>query len=428
MAKMKVLISGCGVGGPALALWLARIGADITVVERAPHLRATGQQIDIRGQGIPLLAKMGIQEEVKEVVTKEPGAQLINTYGKTMAFFPADPQSDTKQGLSSEYEIMRGDLIHILQGATKNHKAVRYLFGKSIDSFTQDDIADPNGKVHVLFSDGQTEDYDLLVGADGARSRIRRLMLGLSNPDALESQNAHFAFFSIPARPGDSNRWTICFLPERAVLSSRKDHPDYLRAYMIIHGKYPSLDAAYESNDKAQLKKAWSDLFAGRGWEADRFLHELEHSRVAEDLYAGPINFVKLPEGGWNKGRVTLLGDAACSSTLNGKGTTVALAGAYVLAGEIATLLDAGETLHRTIVQGTANYEKTLRPLVKIAQTTSKGGFGSNLPQTWWQIYLLWFVAWLAALFRLDKWGWLTSDNLDQWQLPEYRVLDQKRV
>ncbi|KAK6854859.1 hypothetical protein PG995_009047 [Apiospora arundinis] len=414
MAPMRVLISGCGVGGPSLAIWLARLEADVTVVERCPDLRVTGQQIDIRGQAVDLLDSMGIKEALKSVVTKEPGAQLVNQQGQTVAFFPTEPASSSKQGLSSEYEIMRGDLVRTLYNATKETKNVRYWFNKSIESFTQDDEADPAGKVHVHFSDGHQEDFDLVVGADGVYSKTRKIMMGPKFPDSLASEHTHFAFFSIPSRPNDSDRWTICLLPKRAVLMSRRDHPDFLRAYMMIYGDQPSLDVAYATRNKATIKEAWAALFRSRGWEADRFCDGLLNCPEADDLYAGPVNFVKLPEGGWSQGRVTLLGDAACSSTLNGKGTMLAMVAGYVLAGEI---------IHEAIRLGTVNYEKTLRPLAEIAQKTNENGLGASLPETSCGIRLLHLGAWVASHLRLDKLGYLSVDGLEKWKLPEYPSL-----
>lgn len=421
---MKVLISGCGVGGASLAFWLARMGAGVTVTERFPGLRASGQQIDLRGPAVSLLDNMGIKEAVKSIVTKEPGTQLVNAKGQTIAYFPSDPQSSSRQGFSSEYEIMRGDLVQVLYNSTKENENVRCWFNKSIKSFTQDDVADPAGKVHVSFSDGHQEDFDLVVGADGVYSQTRKIMMGPKFAESLVSQHTHFAYFSIPAQPDDTSRWTVCFLPERVLLMSRKDHPDFLRAYMMIYGDHPSLEAAYESRDKVALRKAWDGILRGRGWKADRFCDGLLHSPESEDLYAGPVNFVKLPEGGWSQGRVALLGDAAYASTLNGMGTSVAMVAAYVMAGEIATLLLKGETVHRAILQGTANYEKTLRPLITIAQKANEAGLGASFPQTSWGIRLLQLATRAAAFLHLDRLGWFTGDNLHEWQMPAYPSLE----
>ncbi|KLU81129.1 oxidoreductase, partial [Magnaporthiopsis poae ATCC 64411] len=265
MADLKVLIVGCGVAGSAQAVWFARLGADVTVIERRPDLTGGGQQIDFRGPAIPLMDKMGIRDEIKAVITKEPGMQIVDTRGKTVAFFPTNQDGSSAQSFSSDYEIMRGDLVRVMCEANKGQERVRYLFDTTIESFTQDDVEDPNGKVHVCFADGRREDYDLVIGADGSGSKVRRLMLGPGVPDAVESQDFHFAFFSIASRPDDSYRWTICLRPGRAVLVSRRDRPDLLRAYFMIDGDHPTLNAAYKSGDREQLKQAWVELFRGRG-------------------------------------------------------------------------------------------------------------------------------------------------------------------
>ncbi|KAJ1323876.1 salicylate hydroxylase [Microdochium nivale] len=424
MAQMKALISGCGIAGLSLAYWLARMGADVTIIELTPDLRSTGQQIDLRGPAIPLMDKMGVKGAMKAAVAKEPGTQIVNRRGRTVAYFPTGPDVNSKQGLSSEYEIMRGNLVKVLYDHIDKEENVRFLFNKTIARYTQDDKASSTGKVRVRFSDGQEDDFDLVVGADGVYSQTRKLMMGPTFSDSLVSERSHFAFFSIPSKPHDSNRWTVCFLPERAVLMSRQDDPDFLRAYMMVYGDQPSLEAAYETRDKTALRKAWASLLRGRGWESDRFCDGLLHSPESEDLYGGLVNFVKLPERGWSDGRVTLVGDAACASTLNGMGTTLAMVAGYVLAGEIAALLAKGETVHKAVIQGAANYETKLRPLAAIAQESHKDGMGAVLPQTTWGILLWHLAAWVASVLRLDKLGLLTFDNLHKWELPHYPDLD----
>src|ERR1700760_3856821 len=109
MAPLKVLIIGGGVAGPALAHWLSRIEADVTLIERSSDIRASGQQIDLRAQGVPLMGKMGIEAAVRAVTVHESGTQLIDINGKTKAFFPAAEAGSAKQSFTSEFEIMRGD-------------------------------------------------------------------------------------------------------------------------------------------------------------------------------------------------------------------------------------------------------------------------------------------------------------------------------
>jgi 2-polyprenyl-6-methoxyphenol hydroxylase-like FAD-dependent oxidoreductase len=177
MAPLKALIIGGGVAGPALAHWLSRIGANITLIERSPHIRASGQQVDLRAQGVPMMKKMGIEAAVRAATVHETGTQLIDLNGRTKAFFPAAQDGTGNQSFTSEYEIMRGDLVRILYGLTEQRPNVQHLFNTTIDSFTQDEESDPNGKVHVSFQDGRTEDFDLIVGTDGSGSKTRRMML-----------------------------------------------------------------------------------------------------------------------------------------------------------------------------------------------------------------------------------------------------------
>ncbi|KAK8135003.1 hypothetical protein PG984_007015 [Apiospora sp. TS-2023a] len=381
MSNMKVLISGCGVGGASLDFWLARMGAGVTVTERFPGLRASGQQIDLRGPA------------------------LVNAEDQTVAYFPPDPQSISRQGFSSEYEIMRGDLVQVLYDTTRGKENVRCWFDKSIESLTHDDVADPAGEVHVSFSDGHQDDFDLVVGAVGVYSQTRKIMMGPKFAESLVPQHTHFAYFSIPAQPDDTNRWTACFLPGRVLLMSRKDHPDFLRAYMMIYGGHPSLEAAYESRDKVALRRAWDGLLRGRGWKADRFCDGLLHSPESQDL-------------------VALLGDAAYASTLNGMGTSVAMAAAYVMAGEIATLLSKGETVHRANPPGHGKLREDA-PSAHRHRAEGESGWPRRLVSTdGWGIRLLQLAARAAAFLRLDRLGWFTGDNLHEWQLPAYPSLE----
>ncbi|KLU81128.1 hypothetical protein MAPG_00223, partial [Magnaporthiopsis poae ATCC 64411] len=108
----------------------------------------------------------------------------------------------------------------------------------------------------------------------------------------------------------------------------------------------------------------------------------------------------------------------------NGMGTTSALVAPYILAGEIATLLAKGETPAGAVLQGNANYEKTMRPLAKIVQSRTTKDVGNRLPRTEWQVRLVHFFIWVVAFFRLDKLGLVSADMLDKWKLPEYPSLE----
>lgn len=154
MARLKVLICGGGIAGNALAYWLTKSNHDVTVVERYPDLRVTGLQVDLRGPGIEVLKRMGLNEGFRAHAAKEEGMRMVASSGRELAYFPANKSGKGAQSFTSDYEVMRGDLTRLLHGASK----AKVLFGTSIESY--EDKADC---VEVVFSDGRTEQFDLCV-------------------------------------------------------------------------------------------------------------------------------------------------------------------------------------------------------------------------------------------------------------------------
>ncbi|KAH7357165.1 hypothetical protein BKA65DRAFT_496283 [Rhexocercosporidium sp. MPI-PUGE-AT-0058] len=424
---LKVLIVGGGVAGPSLAYWLSHLNTKVTLIERFPSIRASGQQVDIRGQGVPMMKKMGIEAAVRAVAVHESGMRLIDQNEKSMAYFPATETNSTQQSFSSEFEIMRGDLVNILYGLTKTKTNVHQIFNTTIKSFTQDDEKILQGKVHVNFSDGRKEDFDLVVGADGSGSHVRKMMLGPDAPDPRHPLNAHIGFFTIPSLPGDSNNWTLCHLPGRRIIGTRQDQLDVLRIYMILHGRQPALESAYKSGNLAELKEAWAGLYKDGGWKTDRFMDGLRNSPLADDLYATRLDEIRLPKGNWSRGRVVLLGDSAHCQTVNGQGVTLGMIGAYVLAGEIAGLAKRdGSSLAAAVVQGVKKYEEKFRPMVCQTQGTSFG-LGMLLPQSKFGIGILHTLAGWAASLGYGQSGSAGMDRKITWSVPVYAELDGRK-
>jgi 2-polyprenyl-6-methoxyphenol hydroxylase-like FAD-dependent oxidoreductase len=381
-----------------------------------------------------MMKKMGIESAIRSVLVHESGFQIVNRSGKVMAFFPATPGGE-KQSITSEYEIMRGDLVRILYALTENKKNVKHLFDTTIESFTQDEENIPNGKVHVIFRDGRQEDFDLVVGADGTGSKTRKIMLGPNAPDPRRritgSSAGYIGYFSVLPQPWDSDRGTFCFLPGKRIsriIGTRKDCADLTRVYIMTHGTEPSLDAAYASGKLSELKNALADLYEGGGWECERFLKDLRHSPEVDDLYCTPMQEVILPKGSWSKGRVVLLGDAAHSHTADGFGTTMGLIGAYILAGEIATLYAKDkESPTDAVVKGAQNYEEKFRPI---------GGNGEGgtpwidyfmFPRSRVGIWVLHWCVWVMSHFHLEM-GSGMDKKMAEWRIPDYPVLEEKEV
>jgi 2-polyprenyl-6-methoxyphenol hydroxylase-like FAD-dependent oxidoreductase len=424
---LKVLIIGGGIAGPALAHWLSRAGAHTTLIERSPHVRASGQQVDLRAQGIDMMRKMGIEAAVRAVTVQESGMQMVDREGRVKAFFPANRSGKGPQSITSEFEIMRGDLVRILYGLTEGRGNVKHLFGTTVKSFTQDDESEAKGKVHVTFHDGSKEDFDLVVAADGTGSKTRGMMLGPDAPDPRRPLGGYIAYYSIPSQPEDSDRLTLCLLPGGRIgraIATRKDHPDLTRIYMLVHGKDDVLDDAQKSGDLAQLKAAYADLYEGGGWHCERFIDALRHAPEADDLYSTPLFEVRLPKKSWSRGRVVLLGDAAQSETGGGMGCTWGLVGAYVLAGEIVRLHAKNKSSPTAaVVKGAQVYEEKFRPI----STANHGGNDAmSFPRSAFVIRLVHAFAGVAAYFRLDRLVNIGSKTA-KWQIPEYPELETDR-
>lgn len=155
MPPLRVLISGGGIAGNALAFWLSKIGHDITVVERSSSLRDTGLQLDLRGYGIEVMKRMGLQQAFEAQIAPEKGLQIVDKKGRRRGFFPSTAPGENVQNFTSEFEIMRGTMCRILHDAAVQH-GTKFIFGTSIESLEESD-----NSVAVRFADGKTDSFDL---------------------------------------------------------------------------------------------------------------------------------------------------------------------------------------------------------------------------------------------------------------------------
>ncbi|KAF9773451.1 hypothetical protein IL306_008733 [Fusarium sp. DS 682] len=425
MSPLKVLVVGGGVAGPSVAHWLSRTGAEITLIERSPKARTTGQQLDLRHQGVGVMKKMGIEPAIRAKQIHEVGTQLIDTNGRTKAFFPAVETGTGHQSITTEYEILRGDLVKILLGLTEKSNNVQHRFGTTVTSLTQDDESDPNGKVHVGFNDGRKDDFDLVVAADGTGSKTRQLMLGPDAPDPRHFLGGYIGFFSTLSKSHDTNRFTFCHLPGSRWLGTRKDCPELTRVYMTKQGQDEGLAAAHKSGKLEDLKKAWANVFADGKWESPRFMEALKNSPEADDLYSTPYQEVRLPPGSWSKGRVVAIGDAAHAHTANGYGTTWGIVGSYILAGEVATLYKQDPS--KGVVQGVKRYEEIFRPIATYLHGEQSAFVRTVFtPKTGFGVQILHLAARAASWFKLDQ-GMGLDSKIANWQVPEYPVLNGEK-
>lgn len=260
--RLNVLISGAGIAGPCLAYWLARSRLDtsITVLERSPVPRPTGQSIDIRGTAISIIERMKLKDAITARHTTEEGTRIVNSAGKNIAEFG---KGDT---FTAEYEILRADLCGLFLEATESMKNIRYVYGDYVTSLQQTDKA-----ANVTFSSGSTESYDVVVGADGSTSKIRSLILDEeAHKDSYKFIGQYIAYFSIPKDSTDTKHWYWYNAPKGLGLMTRPHRNNStIGVYMCItlpsHGQRdPAIEAALEQGPDAQ-KRLLHKYFAQAG-------------------------------------------------------------------------------------------------------------------------------------------------------------------
>lgn len=333
---MNILISGAGVAGLTLAYWLKRYGFNPTLVEKHPCLRTGGYKIDIRGVALEIIKKMGLHEAVIENRTAIRRAISVDDTGQQVAEMSADFSGSRIEGV--DLEIMRSRLCLLLKEAVGD---VECLFGDSVISITGGD---------VTFEKGPKRTFDLVIGADGLHSNVRRLVFG---PEELFSKpfGVYVAIFPIPN-----------FLNLDQAEIEHFSNQRFLNLYKDKNDSHVTVSLAFSSKEPInEPKKEISKVFADFGWEMPRILAAMQE---ASDFYFDSTAQIHMPA--WSKERVALVGDAAYSPTpMSGQGTSISIVGAYVLAGELAVA-------HGDYKKAFVSYEKQLRPFIALNQDLAK--------------------------------------------------------
>ncbi|WP_433204260.1 FAD-dependent monooxygenase [Nocardia sp. CA-107356] len=339
MRNERILISGASIAGQALAYWLVRHGFRPTIVERAAGLRLGGQGVDVRDQAIEVAERMGIMSQIRSAAADVTGMQFVNATGDPIA--GVDMQKIKDKYASAEVEIMRGDLVRILHDS---NTGVEYLFGESIAALDRDDDG-----VTVTFERGPQRRFDLVVGADGLHSTVRRLAFGPER-DFVRHLNHYFAFGDADAALGPDRRVTVYNTPGAMAGIYRSGNHAQAKAYFVFRSPLLDLDP----RDAAAARAVLSDRFGNESaWNVPALL---DGALADPELYFDSLGQVHMQS--WSTDRIALVGDAAyCASPASGAGAELALVGAYRLAGALA----AANGDHR---QGFRGYEQSHRALV----------------------------------------------------------------
>ena len=417
MSNLKVLIVGASIAGPTAAYWFAKTGANVTIIERFPELRTNGQSIDIRTVGVAVMRKMpGMEAAVRAKTIELEGISFVSGAGKPYGIMKATGDPD-QQSLVSEYEIFRGNLSQIIFDMTKDNKNIKYVFDEQIASMQQSEQHD--GPIRVEFVNSlPTSDYDLVIACDGATSKTRAMGLGCTVRDHMVPVNSWVAYFSIEqAIFGGSKIGQAYSAPGGRFLAGGTDPSGVTRVTLMginarnDHSAMLKFREAFKQGDEP-LKQYIAQHYEGAGWKSDEIIKGM---MGAEDFYANEMVQIKTPS--LYKGRFVMVGDAGYASGPTGTSTTLALAGAYILAGEIGK--HEGD-----VAAGLKGYEKQMRPIINNLQKIASFVPGVFAPQTalgiWLRNNIFGFIAWTNILELTQKYFGSAFSRTEKYKLPDY--------
>jgi 2-polyprenyl-6-methoxyphenol hydroxylase-like FAD-dependent oxidoreductase len=395
MGGKTVLISGLGVAGPTLAFWLKAAGFQATLVEQAPLLRSGGYVIDFWGLGYDIAERMGLKDELNRIGYHVREMRIVNERGKRVAGIGTRVFLDLTGG--RYVTIPRSALSRILvEKITGN---AEMILGDEIHS-----LQECRDCIEVELARGGKRKFDLVVGADGLHSKVRHLIFG---PQArFEKQLGYVvaAFETTGYRPRNEDVYVMFSDPGRMVgrVTLRDDRTLFLFVFTTdLAARAAPIELPAQ---KAMLRARFGD----KAWECPQILDALDRTN---DLYFDRVSQIRIPK--WSRGRIALVGDAAyCVSLLAGRGSALAMTGAYVLAGELARA--AGRH-----AEGFANYENRLRGFIEAKQRGAERFAGAFAPKTRWGLTLRNQVIRAAAIPGIARLAF-GRDIIDTLRLPDY--------
>ncbi|HEY4265674.1 MAG TPA: FAD-binding domain [Micropepsaceae bacterium] len=394
MADKSVLISGIGIAGPTLAFWLHRAGFKPTLIERSPRLRTGGYVIDFWGLGYEIAERMGLIEDIHRAGYHMRELRIVDDRGERVAGFGPKVFGELTGG--RYVTLGRSDLSRLLYEKAKDMTEV--IFGDEIAG-----LQEQADGMRVRFKHGAERRFDLVMGADGLHSDVRRLAFG--SDDRFEKQLGYaVAAFEVQGyRPYDEEIYVMYGQPG-LMLGRFAMHDDRTLFLFVFTTGSDSLPATLEAQ-KAMLRQR----YRGGKWECSRILSELDRTR---ELYIDAVSQIRMES--WSRGRVALTGDAAfCVSLLAGQGSALAMISAYVLAGELASG-DGG------YAQAFVRYQAILQDYIGTKQRGAERLAPVFAPRTQWGLNFRNLVIKTFAIPGLAKFV-AGRDIIDTLRLPDYR-------
>lgn len=355
--ERKVLVSGASFAGLSTAYWMNKSGYKVTVVEVSKELKKGGTPVDIRGNTIDVVKRMGLFEQIK--------SNRLNL--QTLEFKNADDVTEgslelRKEGVPApddEFEIERDSLLHILFDTVKND--VEFIFNDSITSLNE-----TGDEIQVTFKNAEPRSFELVFGCDGIHSVVRKIWFG-EEAEYIHFLNQYFSITIVDKLLVKANTAQMYNVPNKAVmLNTHNNKTDIVFCFRT------EKEIPYDYRNEAQQRQIILEQFSGESWRTAELLEEVSNSKT---FYFDKLCQVKMPY--WTKGRVALVGDAAyCASPAAGRGGSLAIDGA-------AALADAFDKHPDNFELAFQDYNKDFRPFIEEVQAEAlRVGLESLVPST----------------------------------------------
>lgn len=396
MNDKTVLISGAGIGGPTLAFWLKAAGFEPTLIELSPALRTGGYVIDFWGLGYDIAERMGLARDIDRIGYHMRELRIVDDRGDRVAGFGTNVFRELTGG--RYVTVGRSDLSRLLYERIDGRTDI--TFGNEITG-----LQERADGVQVQFKTGGERRFDLVIGADGLHSNVRRLAFGPQGRFEKQLGYVVAAFEARGYRPRDEDVYVTYGVPGRMLgrFALHNDRTLFLFVFATAVDRLPS------SLDLRAQKALLYDRYGDGKWECSRILDALGR---AQELYFDRVSQIRMHR--WSRGRIALLGDAAfCVSLMGGQGSALAMTAAYVLAGELAKAVGRHEEAFR-------KYEEFLRAYIDSKQRGAERFAAAFAPKTRWGLYLRNQVIKAFAIPGLARLVF-GRDIIDTLQLPDYR-------
>lgn len=392
---MKIAISGAGIAGATLAYWLLRAGHEPFLIERAPSLRTGGYIMDFWGVGYEVAERMGVLPAVRQAGYRVGEVRFLADDGRKVGGFAVDALRDLIGGRMTS--VARGDLAAEIYRSIEGR--VEAIFDDQISAIDEHDDG-----VRIALRSGEWRDADIVVGADGLRSQVRELIFGAEERFEKDLGYRFAAFETAGYETRDENAYILHAATSRQI--GRFALRDGRTLFLLVF-RSELLNGA-EPLGPAEAKAALKTIFGDAGWESGRILAAMES---ADDLYYDRVSQIRMPS--WSRGRIALVGDAGMAvSFLAGEGAGLAMAEAYVLAGEISR--SSGD-----YAKAFAAYESRLRPFIEGKQHAAANFASTFAPRT---AFGIWFRNQATRLMALPGAAnlMLGKSLRDDFALPDY--------